>query len=192
MFKRIVLITLITITAFLLGIGTGILYYVHKHKPKIIRTVCTTNKKSEKDVEEKLYKIALKYAHVSVTEDMVKQIVHECLKYREGKLLLAMAIVETNLRPWMINGARKYENQAWGLLQIKPYLWKNKLIKQGIISKPRDLFDYKKNIAAAHYILKEMYNRASNWYDALYLYCGKSRKYANKVLRIYGELTLDN
>lgn len=104
---------------------------------------------------------------------------HEVFKYHHPKLLLAMIKVESNFNP---NACSK--KNALGLMQIRPQVWKEKLIEEGIIETENDLLDIEKNIKAGSYILTHYQSKSKTLKQALGKYNGdKSNKYWKKVMK---------
>lgn len=94
-------------------------------------------------------------------------------------LVLAVIYHESSFRP-MVEG----KGREIGLMQISYHVWKDELN----LPKYYECFDIYKNIDYGCQILKIYIDKTGNFYDALYLYNGKSEQYANRVYSTYTKL----
>jgi len=132
------------------------------------------------------------------TKHEINSIVDAALKLPKSELLLAIAMVESSFDNIIKQTKRE---RSFGIGQIRPSIWANRLISAGIINRSVDLLDPIKNLKSINFIVDHLDKRtAGNIYHVLTAYnqgegqakkmpndkC--STKYCNKVLSTYLKL----
>ncbi len=128
-----------------------------------------------------VYKNAKKY----IPKSDIISLVRETARYKTCYMLLAVFKEES--------GFDRYAHSskgAKGLGQIRTSVWFKKLAKEHIWSKPIDVYDYKKNIAACNYILLSYREEKGSWKKALYDYVNGNDAYVKRVLSNFAEISL--
>lgn len=110
--------------------------------------------------------------------DITKYVYQVC---EHPEIVLSIIAEESNCDPKAINK----RTGVYGLGQIKFSVWKNDL-KQFKIYRPKDLYDWKKNILAMNFIIKEYHKQSKgNIKKTIVKYVGGAKKsnanYRNKV-----------
>ena len=96
----------------------------------------------------------------------------------DDDLVTAIIQVESSGNPKAISN-----KGAYGLMQIRWFVWKDELKKAGIAKEKKDLFNPRINIEAGKYILAHyMDKHDNNLKAALNSYSGGARNYYNKVM----------
>lgn len=95
----------------------------------------------------------------------------------DDTLLHKIARVESNHNDKAVS-----KKGAYGRYQIRYSVWEKELKKHGIIKNKKDLFDPAKNKQAALFVLAHYHSKTNNLRKTLYLYSGKDKNYARKVL----------
>ena len=112
-----------------------------------------------------------------------KTTIHQELqKYKDGKLMEAMIHVESQFNKKAISN-----KNAQGLMQIRPEIWHDELVKVGIIKNRFDYFDIPTNIKAGNYILSKYKNGNKVTEATLVKYSGGAKDYTKKVMSKKGK-----
>ena len=86
------------------------------------------------------------------------------------------------------------EKDAIGIMQVEPKTWVETLVKEGIITSKRDLYDPVKNIRAGTYILRHYYDQCDEGDPMEYAITrylgGVKNGHFDKVMRAVGEYYL--
>jgi len=123
---------------------------------------------------------------LKISKNTAVDIFETAMSIDHGLLLIALAKKESSFNPSAVS-----KKGAIGLNQIMPNIWAKELIKNKIIKEKRDLFNYKANLRASHYILLKYYKETGSWKKALKKYVGAdSKSYVKDVLANCGELYL--
>ncbi len=117
-------------------------------------------------------------AHVLDDNTAIEQ---ELSKYHAKNLLKAIIKVESNFNKKAVSS-----KGAVGLMQIRPEIWHEELVKAGIIKSHADYFKIKENIAAGNYILTQYGKKYKCKNKVLSKYSGNARNYSKKVYNILG------
>ncbi len=119
------------------------------------------------------------YIHYSDVLDDTTTIHRELMKYKDAKLLEAIIQIESSFNKNAVSS-----KNAQGLMQIRPEVWHNELVKAGIIKNRFDYFDIEKNIQAGNYILQHYKRQSKTVEIALAKYSGNAKNYSRKVYSI--------
>lgn len=179
---------IICLSICILAVGMGLIFYfsitLDSYKPTETKEVILA------PVEPYINEVACIdwiFRHSSkISKDMATNIFKTAMSTDHGLLLLALAKRESSLNPSAIS-----KKGAIGLNQIMPGVWVEELKKNKIIKEKRDLFNYKANLKASHYILLKYYKETGSWEKALKKYVGANlESYVEDVLANCGELYL--
>lgn len=115
---------------------------------------------------------------------IVKYIFDTC---QYPKLTLTLIQRESALNPFAVSSAK-----AKGLGQVTWKIWKEKLIENNIAQEERDLFDWKVNILATDFVIRELYKQhQGNWDKILNHYVGgDNNNYISDIFKNIGKITL--
>jgi len=154
-----------------------------KNKLKICEKFIKKNELNK----EIIFKLVKPYIASNVPYSIVKETIKETINYYypDPLFINSIIIVESNYNIMAIS-----KKGSVGCMQINYKVWKKELVKNGIIKEYRDLFDPHICVKAGIYVLMKYYNQTGNWEKTLYLYVGKSKKYVDKVFKIYGILNM--
>ena len=122
-----------------------------------------------------------------ISMSMSRQIVAEAMKCDYPLLILSLIRAESEFTPTAISSA-----QAWGLTQVRYSVHGKALVKAGICTNARDLFDVDKSIRAGNLILMDLLNQAGgDPIQALERYVGgKQKGYVDQITRNHLALAL--
>lgn len=131
---------------------------------------------NDQDVDPEILNWVLQNSDHKIPIYFLKQVIQEAKKYPNYKLILAIIKEESNFNPFVIS-----KKGAVGLVQVMPNIWLRELKENGIVSDKRQLFNYKKNIAACNYILEKYKNQFGDLDMVLLRYSGNANKYSFRV-----------
>jgi len=122
-----------------------------------------------------------------ISMNMSRQIVAEAMKCDYPLLILSLIRAESEFTPTAISSA-----QAWGLTQVRYSVHGKALVKAGICTNARDLFDVDKSIRAGNLILMDLLNQyGGDPVRALEAYVGgKQKGYVDQITRNHLALSL--
>lgn len=144
------------------------------------------------NINPKVIEWAYKNAKSYIPKTYLVMFLQEAKKYKNYLMIVAIIKEESGFDPFARSTAG-----AKGLGQIRTKIpessksvWLDTLIDAGIWQEEIDVYDYRKNIAAVDYILKEYKLKYGSWRDVLFNYVNGDNKYVTKVLSNYAELSL--
>jgi soluble lytic murein transglycosylase-like protein len=122
-----------------------------------------------------------------ISMSMSRQIVAEAMKCDYPLLILSLIRAESEFTTTAISSA-----QAWGLTQVRYSIHGKALVKAGICTNARDLFDVDKSIRAGNLILMDLLNQyGGDPVRALEGYVGgKQKGYVDQITRNHLALAL--
>lgn len=118
-----------------------------------------------------------------VPRQEVEYIVRKCMQHKNGLMIIAIMIEESNFDRYAKN-----KSGALSLGQIIPKYWENELISTGIWESSEDIFVPAKHIGAINYILTTLYTKFNSWPAVLNYYVGGDKAYVKRVLSNYNKL----
>lgn len=124
--------------------------------------------------------------HSGMPVSVLRVVYEEAHKYTYPKMLIAIAMVESNFDPSAVS-----QRGAVGLTQVMADVWAAELKSKGLISEREDLFDISRSLAAADYIFgKYLSLERGDVRNALMRYAGSraESEYQDKIMTAFYEI----